>query len=252
MLLMEHSILGTYVSGHFEILRRENFGLFIPVAGGGSDPGVIGDGGAATAASLYFVSAITFGPDGALYLTDVNNQRIRKVRSDGIIVTVAGSGGKDSTLQVPAGYSGDGGPATQAQLSHPADSPSARTAASTSLTPEIIAFAGSVPMASSKPSLETVPAQGGFSGDGGPALDAALFRPLGIAFAPDGSLYVSDSQNNRVRRIATTGIISTIVGNGSISHRVSRWRTAGGQLFERTIGNCRCARRKLHRRGDKG
>ncbi len=163
-----------------------------------------GDGGPATAAGLSDPSGLAVGPDGSLYIADSMNTRIRRVGPDSIITTVAGTG--------TVGSSGDGGLATQAQLNYPMDI--------------AVGSDGSLYIADSMNSrirrvgpdgiISTAAGNGkeGFSGDGSPATQAQLFRPFGLAVGPDGSLYIADSYNGRIRRVAPDGIITTVAGNG--------------------------------------
>ncbi|HEX5175964.1 MAG TPA: hypothetical protein VFV83_02990, partial [Chthoniobacteraceae bacterium] len=208
------------------IYRVEANGQKTVIAGNGrQDPRTIivdtryfGDGGLAKDADITEVLGMTFGPDGCLYITDNYAHRIRKIRTDGTIVTFAGSGLPDATGRIPSGYSGDGGPATAAQL----------------FGPEGIIFGpdGSLYIADTGNHrirrvrvdgvIEPIAGQGGsgqfgggFSGDGGPALAAMLDTPRGLGFGSDGSLYIADFDNYRVRRIAPDGIISTIAGSGT-------------------------------------
>ncbi|RKZ90335.1 MAG: hypothetical protein DRR19_10400 [Candidatus Parabeggiatoa sp. nov. 1] len=160
-----------------------------------------GDGGLATKAGLSPMG-IAFGPDGSLYITDFRNSRIHRVDVDGIINTVAGNGSH--------GFSGDGGLATEASLRNPID----------------IAFGpdGSLYIADSGNHrirrvdvdgiIHTVAGDGSrvFSGDGGLATEAGLHYPTGITFGPDGSLYITDSGNHRIRRVGVDGIINTVAG----------------------------------------
>jgi len=140
---------------------------------------------------------------GNLYIADSGNRRVRKVTSAGIISTIAGTGVQ--------GFSGDGGPATSAQLNTPAS---------------IIFSAGNLYIAdssnqrirriSSDGTITTVAGNGvtGFSGDGGPATGASLAFPLGMAMDSGGNLYFADGNNNRVRRISPAGVITTVAGDG--------------------------------------
>jgi RHS repeat-associated protein len=147
--------------------------------------------------------AVTAGPDGSLYIADSPNQRIRRVGPDGIITTVAGGG---------TGGLGDGGRATEATLFNPTD------VAAGSDGSLYIADSSNQRVRRVDPSgiITTVAGTGvnGFSGDGGPAIHAQISSPSGIGLGPDGSLYIADSGNNRVRRIGTDGIITTVAGNG--------------------------------------
>lgn len=164
-------------------------GIIETVAGTGVQ-GYAGDGGAAREAQLADPRRMTFGPDGALYFAESKNHVIRRIHRDGTIDTVAGTGAR--------GYAGDGGPAAQARLDSPYD---------------VVFAAGSAYIADTNnnvirrvdPSgtITTVVGTGEprFSGEGMPALAAALRRPSGIIFDSAGSLWISDTSNNRVRRV---------------------------------------------------
>jgi len=178
-------------------------GTLLAVAGTGN-PGFGGDGGPATAAQLNRPIGLGFDASGALWVADYNNQRIRKIDSNGTISSIAGTG--------TAGYSGDGGPASSAQLNNPA----------------AIAFdtAGNAYVAdytdhrirkiSANGTISTLAGAGtlGNSGDGGAALSAQLHNPIALAVTSSGLVYVSDSQNHRVRQIDLNGHISALVGTG--------------------------------------
>jgi sugar lactone lactonase YvrE len=132
------------------------------------------------------------------------SQVIRRVSPDGIITTIAGTGA--------TGFSGDGGPATQAQLRAPigiaADSAgNVYFADQANNRIRKISVAGII---------STVAGNGnqGFSGDGGPATNAAIDGPFGVAVDRAGVVYVTDSRNSRIRRVGLDGIITTIAGTG--------------------------------------
>jgi len=175
--------------------------------------GFSGDGGLATQAELASPNSITVAPDGSLYIADTNNHRIRKVSPDGIITTVAGGNG---TGRRGSGFSGDGGLATRASLSGPRG---------IDIAPD-----GSLYIADSDnhrirkvspDGIITTVAGGavyGFSGDGGSARQALLNFPFSITVAPDGSLYIADTRNNRIRKISPDGIIATVAGTGKNIH----------------------------------
>jgi hypothetical protein len=139
--------------------------------------------------------ALALDDAGRLYIADTENHRIRRVDfSLGIIETVAGVGS--------AGFSGDGGPATAAALSHPRDieiGPGQRLFIADTENQRVRA----VDLATGI--ITTVAGAGAadFSGDGGPATAAALHRPFGVAFDLAGDLYISDTFNNRIRRVVT-------------------------------------------------
>jgi DNA-binding beta-propeller fold protein YncE len=142
---------------------------------------------------------LSFAPDGALYFSDSNNNRIRKIVfggaadfKDGQIVTVAGTGER--------AFGGDDGPAVAAQLAFPQDleiGPDGNlyVADANNNRVRMIDLASGV--------ITTVAGTGveGYAGDGGPALAAQLNRPFGVAFDGNGDLYISDTFNSRVRRV---------------------------------------------------
>jgi DNA-binding beta-propeller fold protein YncE len=168
--------------------------------------GFSGDGGPASAAQLADPNGVTRGPDGALYICDTNNHRIRKVTRDGKISTVAGNGQR--------GWSGDGGPALDAKLNSPYEvrcDPAGNVywAERDSNTVRKLEVKTGV--------ISTLAGTGsrGYSGDGGPATQAQLAEPHSLAFDQAGNLYIADVRNNRVRRIdAKSGIITTLIGTG--------------------------------------
>ena len=181
-------------------------GTISTIAGTG-EWGYGGDGGPATQAQLRYPSAVTVDGIGNLYIADSGNHRIRKVSAfTGTISTIVGTGGW--------GDSGDGGPATQAQLGYPegvavdgagnlyiADFHNNRIRKVDAATGTISTIAGT--------------GEWGDRGDGGPATQAQLGYPEGVAVDGAGNLYISDSRNNRIRKVdAATGTISTIAGTG--------------------------------------
>lgn len=165
-------------------------GIITTVAGTGTR-GYGGDGGPGTAALLAGPSRLQFGPDGALYFCETRNHVVRRLGTDGIISTVAGTGVR--------GYSGDGGPATAAQLDTPYDlrfAPDGDLYIADSLNNVIrrIDAAGVIHTAVGD-------GQAGYGGDGGPAATASLRRPSAVVFDADGSLWIADAANQRVRRV---------------------------------------------------
>jgi len=195
-----------YISDHgnHRIRRVGPDGIMTTVAGNGT-AGFSGDGGAATQAKLYYPSGIAVTADGSLYIADLYNHRIRRVGPDGIITTVAGNG--------TAGFSGDGGSAPQAALNFP------HGIAVTADGSLYIDDTSNSRIRRVGPDgvITTVAGNGtaGFSGDGGPALQASFNYPTAIAMGADGSVYIADRFNNRIRRIGPDGIITTIAGNGT-------------------------------------
>lgn len=176
----------------------------VVTAAGTGVGGFSGDGGPATEAQLYFPYSVAVAPDGTMYYSEPSGARVRRVTSNGIISTVAGNG--------EGGFSGDGGPATTAQIQNPyaiAVAPDGSLFITDQATNRIRRVAPNG-------IISTVAGTGvaGFSGDGGPATAAQLNSPFGLAVGPDGSLYILDSQNGRVRRVGPDGIISTVAGIG--------------------------------------
>ncbi|RZF05149.1 RICIN domain-containing protein [Streptomyces sp. SCA2-2] len=179
-------------------------GKISTVAGTGA-AGSGGDSGHATKAQLNCPRQIATGGDGAVYIADAGGNRVRRVGSDGVISTVAGTGA--------AGSGGDSGPATKAQLNKPFG-----VAVDGDGVLYISEFGGHrVRRVGTDGIISTVVGTGtaGSAGDGGPAAKAQLNSPYGITVDSTGILYIADSGRNRVRRVGTDGIISTVVGTGT-------------------------------------
>ena len=175
--------------------------IITTIAGGGSG----GDGGPATNSSLYDPSFLAIDHADNIYFSEVIGYFIRKVDRYGIITTVAGIGS--------SGYSGDGGQATNAAVANPYC-----IAIDTSNN---VYFADNINNRIRKIDvttgiITTVVGTGdnGFGGDGGPATAAKLNYPSGICFDKSHNMYIADGQNNRIRKVNTDGVISTIAGTG--------------------------------------
>lgn len=192
-----------------QVVREVNAstGIITTVAGKGLQgyPGT-GNGGPATSAMLIDPVGIAFDAGGNLYIYE--NCDVRKVTAaTGIINAYTGNYGS-------CGYSGDGGPATSAELS----SPSHITLDSAGNLYIADYYNNAIrKVTASTGIITTVAGNGsfGFSGDGGSATYAALNNPKGVAVGGDGSIYISDAANYRIREIAASGVISTIAGNGT-------------------------------------
>ena len=188
-------------NGNNRIRKVDADGIITTVAGNGSR-NYSGDGGPAIEAGMD-ANNIAVGPEGELYIVDTYNHRIRKVGTDGIITTIAGDGFYD--------FSGDGGSALEAGINSPS---SIAVGANGEL---YIADYGNYRIRKVDPSgiITTVAGNGqrGFSGDGGPALEA-MIHPYAIAIGSEGELYIADDVNRRVRKVDSFGIITTVAGNG--------------------------------------
>jgi trimeric autotransporter adhesin len=186
-------------------------GVITTVAGTG-EFGYSGDGGLATLARLNSPQGVAVDASGNIYIADMYNNRIRMVTgSPGVITTVAGTG--------TTGYSGDGGQATLAVLNLPmgvavdasgkifiADTKNNRIRMVTMSSGVITTVAGN--------------GTAGYSGDGGQATSAGLSYPYGIAVDLSGIIYISDQKNDRVRMVTSTGLITTVAGNGFVGTNI--------------------------------
>jgi len=202
-----------------------------------------GSVGAATNVSLSSSAGMTVDDSGNLFIADTLKQRISKVDANGIVTTVAGNG--------TVGYSGDGGLATNAELAFPsgvavdslgnvfiADTPYSRIR-KVATNGVITTVAGNLKAAS--------------DGDGGPATNAGLDHPRSVAVDRFGNLFIADSSSNRIRKVDTNGIITTVAGNGRFGDsgdggpatNASLWEPSAvavdgsGNLFIADSGNSR-------------
>ena len=175
------------------------------IAGTGT-PGYTGDSGAALSATLASPSGVAYDANGNLYVADAQNHVVREIFSNGQITTVAGNGVE--------GYGGDNGPATLAFL----DTPTGVAVDST----------GNIYIADSHNhrirevsggNITTIAGTGapGYSGDNGAATAAQLWLPNAVAVDSSGNVYIADTNNQRIRKIAAT-TITTIAGNGEESY----------------------------------
>ncbi|MFN4150924.1 MAG: hypothetical protein ACK4IX_08260, partial [Candidatus Sericytochromatia bacterium] len=215
------SIGNLYISDRYNQMVRKitkSTGIISRIAGLSTGiAGYGGDGGPATNAQLNNPSAVALDKYGALHIIDRDNHRIRRIDPiTGIITTVVGSG-----LQ---GFSGDGGPATDAKLNQPyeiafdvndnmfiADRTNKRVRRVDAVTGIITTYAGD-----GRTCKSTVPAVPYPCGDGGQATDASFNEPVNLAIDSIGNLYILDKLDYRIRKIDTnTGKISTVLGTGS-------------------------------------
>jgi uncharacterized protein (TIGR03437 family) len=180
-------------------------GVISTVAGNGT-PGYGGDGSGAGSAQLNLPIGVAVDSSGNLYIADFGNSRVREVSASGVIRTVAGNGAN--------GYSGDGGPAGNAQLNGPQG--------------VAVDTAGNLYIADTENNLirevtggliSTVAGNGiaGYSGDGGAATGAQVGNPVGVAVDAADNIYTVDA-SNRVRQVYPNGLIATVAGNGSLGY----------------------------------
>ncbi len=194
-------------------------GIITTVAGTGTW-GYSGDDGPATGAQLYEPEGVAVDAAGDIYIADAFNAVVRKVAANGIIRTVAGTG--------TWGYSGDGGPATGAQLSEP-EGVAVDAAGNLYIvdTSSVV-----VRKVAANGIITTVAGTGanGFSGDGGPAASAQLTWPQGVAMDVSGNLYIADSGNNAIRKVAADGTITTVAGTGTLGYSGDGGAATSAQL----------------------
>jgi uncharacterized protein (TIGR03437 family) len=190
-------------AGNNSVREVSRSGVITTIAGG-SAAGSAGDGGPAAKAQLNGPRGLALDSSGNLYIADTGNNRVREITTDGNISTVAGNG--------TAGYSGDGGPPASGELSQPYG-----VAVDTGGNLYIADSGNSRVRKVSGGILTTVAGNGAtdYSGDGGQATSAALNGPLGIAVDSAHNLYIADTANNRIRFVASNGMISTVAGTGA-------------------------------------
>jgi sugar lactone lactonase YvrE len=198
-----------YLGTQNRLLRISPSGGVTAVAGTGAT-GFSGDGGPAIQANLG-VSGVVVDGAGNIFISDNQNHRVRKITA-GIITTIAGNGF--------GGYAGDGGPALAASLNQPRglaldNAGNLYVADYFNHLIRRIDPTGGISTVAGRFVSNAPLGSGGYGGDGGPALQALMRNPMGLALDPFGNLYIADSNNRRVRKVVLeTGIMSTAAGNG--------------------------------------
>jgi len=179
-------------------------GIISTIAGNGTE-GYSGDNGLATSAQLNVPYGIAFDRNNNLYISEIENNVVRKIDKNGIISTIAGNGTR--------GYSGDNGLATSAQLSAPFG---------ITFDTNNNLYIGErsnniIRKVDINGIITTIAGNGtqGYYGDGGLATNALLYGCRSVTFNDNGDLYISDGNNHAIRKVDVNGIITTVAGNGT-------------------------------------
>ena len=187
-------------------------GVISTIAGTG-ESGFGGDGGPATQAALAYPTSVAVAADGAIYIADTRNHRVRKLAADGTLTTVAGTGAP--------GFSGDGGPATIARLNSP-------RGVAVSLDGKLYIVDREnrrIRMVAADGLITTIAGTGssGFNGDRGDATLATLRAPYGVAVDSRGNLFIADTFNHRVRKVSPDGNLDTVAGSDRFGFSGDGW-----------------------------
>ena len=236
-------------------IRRIAAGGVVTIAAGNGTAGFSGDSGPAHYAQFAYPAGLAFDPQGNLYVADSGNSRVRKIASNGQITTVLGTGVPGASdlrqLNLPTGvaidssgtlYVADSGNQRIRQLTR-AGQVSNIPGAGRDLA---LDASGNLYVANGNTLLEVIAGAdpitiaggdaGSFGGDGGPAINARLAGPAGIAITATGEIYIADTRNHRVRKLDATGIITTVAGDGTPGQEQGElnypkglaWNAAGG------------------------
>jgi sugar lactone lactonase YvrE len=182
-------------------------GARIDTTAGRGETGYSGDGGPARSAMLNEPRSVAVDGAGIVYLADSLNHCVRRVDLEGRITTLAGTG--------VAGYSGDGGPAASAQLDWPQGVAVEQTGRYLFIADTSNHRIRLVDLTTGMISTAAGTGVSGFSGDGAVATGAALNAPKGVLTGPDGTWWIADSGNDRVRQVSPSAVIVTIAGTGA-------------------------------------
>lgn len=208
------------------VFRYVPLGSFTVIAGDGTSA-TAPDGQTAAPSPISRPAGVAVGTDGSVYIAEAGGHRVRRINAAGQLETVAGTGNP--------GHSGDGGPATAADLNEPS---------AVELRDGVLYIADAVEHVIRRvdhdgtiTTIAGIPGSRGYSGDGAAAVNAALNRPVSLALTPDGGqLFVSDEGNDRVRMIdLATGLIRTFAGTGDRDWVGTR-RLAGETALFRPAG----------------
>ncbi len=222
------------------------------------DGGPCADAAGAPLVSFDLPSGVVYDKQGNLFIADQANQVIRRLGTDGVIKTVAGNCPASPGFGCPRGqgYAGDGGMAIAAKLHNnlgQATDPQGKIAMDSAgnlyiadtgnhVVRKVVPGADGV-LGSGPPDDEVITTfagigTAGYAGDGGPAVAAKLNEPHDVAVAPDGAVYIADTGNQCVRRVAVDGTITTVAGRcgGSTGSFAGDGELATGALLNRPYG----------------
>ena len=217
-------------TSNFRIRKVDTTGIITTVAGDGtSDYG--GDGGPAVNAQLDGPNGIAVDGAGNIYIAETNAHRIRKVDTSGNISTIAGTGDD--------GFDGDGGPAIEAWLFYPTDvaTDSAGNVYIADMLNSRVRKVDTSGIITTVAGTAEYVADSGFGGDGGPAVDAQLALPEAVATDSNDNLYIVDSGNHRIRKVDTSGVITTIAGTGIYASVPGGFSGDGGPATEAQLNS---------------
>ena len=196
---------------------------------GNGVPSYSGDGGPAAQATINTATYVATDLFGNLFIADQNNNRVRRVDSNGIITTVAGTGVQ--------GFSGDGGPALQASLNSPTGV--CTDAAGDLYIADVANYR--IRKVDTSGKITTVAGNGieAASGDGGPATEASMYIPIRCVVDSTGNLFVTDQSGQQIRKINPSGIISTFAGTGANAgpHSLGLYSGDGGLATAADLNN---------------
>jgi len=211
-----------YITSGQRIRKVDTNGIISTLAGTNS-AGFSGDGGLAANAKLNVPTSVAADGLGNLFIADWHNFRIRKIDTNGVITTVAGTN--------TAGFAGDGGLAVNAKLS---SAPAA--VAVDGFGNLFIADSGNnrIRKVDTNGIITTIAGtnSAGFSGDGGAATNASLNQPNGVAVDAYGDVFISDSLNNRIRMVDAGGIITTVAGAGGSGYAGDGGMATNANLYQ--------------------
>jgi sugar lactone lactonase YvrE len=198
------------------VIREVSSGVITTFAGTKGTIGYSGDNGPAIGATFDYPAGVAADGSGNVYIADIDNNAIRKV-AKGVMTTFAGDG--------TSGYSGDNGPPPGAELNHPGG-----VAVDGAGNVYIADMTNNVIRKVSKGAIATLAGGGSvIFGDNGPAKDAALFSPFGVAADASGNVYIADTSDNAIRKVSD-GVITTFAGSGIYGYSGDNGAAIGAAL----------------------